>query len=249
MRAPMTVALQSFVDRLLMRSEVTDSEVEALLTLPGRSIAVRPNQDFVRRGEVTDHACLIVDGLAARIEELSDGLRQITALHIPGDMADLHSVVVPHTSWALQALAPSTVVQIPHAALRDVAEKHPAIARAFWRDCVVDASIIAQWTVSLGRRPAVSRIAHLLCELACRYDRSTKPMVDSFHLAMGQAHIAEALGLTPIHVNRMFRELRETKLISVTNGKARIVDWEGLVALAEFDSAYLHFGDRESPGR
>jgi CRP-like cAMP-binding protein len=243
MRAPITAALQMFVDRLLTRSTLADDEVGALLALPGRSVVVRTNHDFVHRDETTGHACLIEEGLAARIEQLSDGHRQITALHIPGDMADLHSVVVPHTSWALMALAPTTVVQIPHAALRDLTERYPNVSCAFWRDCVVDASIIAQWTVSLGRRRAISRVAHLLCEMACRYERSTEPSLDTFHLAMAQIHIADVLGLTPIHVNRMYRELRETGLISVGEGKARIADWKRLIAIANFDPSYLHIAD------
>ncbi len=245
MHAPTNVALHRFVDRLLMRSALTDEETGALLVLPGQSISVRTNEDFVHCGEVTDHACLIVDGLAARIEQLGDGLRQITALHIPGDMADLHSVVVPHTSWALLAMAPTTVIRVPHAALRDIADRYPAIARAFWRDGMVDASILAQWAVSLGRRRAVGRVAHLLCELACRYDRSILPAIDRFHLAMTQAQIADVLGLTSIHLNRMFRELRKTGLITVVDGKPRIANWNALVAQAGFDPAYLHLADQE----
>jgi CRP-like cAMP-binding protein len=109
-----------------------------------------------------------VDGLVGRFDQNSLGARQITAFHIAGDMADLHSVVQPKATSALQALSTTTLLQVAHRDLRGIAARYPAIAEALWRDCIVDGAILAQWIVNVGRRDSKTRIAHLLCETAVR---------------------------------------------------------------------------------
>lgn len=232
--------MQQFLTRLLTRSSLSDEEQQAVLDLPTTLQQVRSNNDFVGLGERLDHACLIVDGLVARFEQTIKGERQITALHISGDMADLHSVVLPKTSWGLHTLTRSTVAKIPHGALVAAANSHPALARAFWRDCAVDASIIATWSVSLGRRNARARIAHLLCELKCREEAVGRFRDSGFGLPMTQIQLADVLGMTAIHINRMIGELRKASLITMSSSRVTILDWRELVEMADFDPAYLH---------
>lgn len=163
--------LQRFVDRLTSRSVLSREEQEAILNLPARSEHIQSNRDFVPLGERANHSCLVVAGIVGRFGQNSQGARQITAIHIPGDVPDLHSVVQPEGTSALQALSIATILRIPHSAIREVAARYPAIAEALWRDCMVDASILAQWVVNLGRRDARGRIAICLprsrqgCEL------------------------------------------------------------------------------------
>ena len=218
-----------------------------MLNLPADVQQVQGNRDFVTLGQTMTHACLIVDGLAGRFEQTRTGKRQITAVHLPGDMADLHSVVLPKTSWALQALSRTTIARVPHQALVTIADRHPALARAFWRDCTVDSSIIAGWTVSLGLLSAKAKLAHLICELRCRYAAAGLADDDGFTLPMTQAHLGEVLGLTPVHVNRMAKELRDDRLASISDRRVTIIDWPRLVRAAEFDPAYLHLDDATQP--
>jgi CRP-like cAMP-binding protein len=239
--------LKPFLDRLRLRSPLSKEEIEAAGALPVSLLKAKTNSDFVRPGERLDHACLVVEGLVGRLEQTASGARQITALHIPGDMADLHSVVLPKTSWALQALTSSTIARVPHSALVETADRFPALARAFWRDCTVDASIIANWAVSLGRRNAKSRFAHLLCELRCRYNAIGRVRDRSFELPMTQSHMGDVLGLTPIHVNRMARELREDGLANVASRGVEVLNWDRLQAVADFDPAYLHLERQTEP--
>jgi CRP-like cAMP-binding protein len=89
------------VKRLASRSILTDEEVDALLGLNGQIKQVATHTDFVRQGQQVDHSCLVVDGLAGRFGLTSHGARQITCLHIPGDMADLPSVVSTKSGWGL----------------------------------------------------------------------------------------------------------------------------------------------------
>jgi CRP-like cAMP-binding protein len=230
--------LQPFVDRLTSRSVLSEAEQEAILGLPTRAVQAARGQDFVRLGDRVHHACFIVDGLVGRFDENSNGARQITALHISGDMPDLLSVVQPTATSALQALSTTTILQIAHHDLRQVAATHPAIAEAFWRDCMVDAMIMAQWVVNVGRRNAQARIAHLLCEMAVRTKADLTASQVRFDLRMNQENLADATGLTAVHVNRSLMALRE---IGVTHrsGTVWVEDWKRLVDAGDFDPSYL----------
>lgn len=230
--------LQRFLDRLTSRSVLSEEEQRAILSLPRTVRQVRTNEDFVRLGEPVRTSCFVVDGLVGRFDQNSLGARQITALHIPGDMPDLHSVVQSTATSALQALSPTTILRVPHGALRAAAAEYPAIAEALWRDCMVDSMILAQWVVNVGRRDAKSRIAHLLCEMACRYQAEQGLGKVVFNLPMTQAHLADATGLTPVHVNRMLQALREDG-VEFRRGTVYISDWHALVAVGDFDAGYL----------
>jgi CRP-like cAMP-binding protein len=109
-----------FVQRLLARSRLTDEEQRAILALPAREIEVRARQDFVPLGEDTDYCCYIASGLVARVGQVKNGSRQITALHIPGDMADLHSAVRPIGIGGLTALTDTLILRVPHTAVRNL---------------------------------------------------------------------------------------------------------------------------------
>jgi CRP-like cAMP-binding protein len=232
-------ALQPFVRRLEARSVLTKEEVSALLGLNGQTKQVAAHIDFVRLGEQVEHCCLVVDGLVGRFGQNRDGVRQITCLHIPGDMADLPSVVSPKAGWALGALTSTTILRVPHADLRRLAATHPGIAEAFWRDCVADGSIFSEWVVNVGRRDALSRTAHLFCEMAVRYEHAGQGDRRSFPLPLTQPILGEATGLTGVHINRILRELRVRSIAELRAGTVTIHDWEQLVAIGDFDPAFM----------
>ena len=192
----------------------------------------------MRIGEPVDHCCLVVDGMMGRFGQTSEGDRQITALHVPGDMADLHSIVRPVGTSAIQALSTTTVLRISHAELRKLAVRFPAVAEAFWRDCMVDAAVMSQWVVNVGRRDALTRLAHLLCEVGVRIGDERTPLL-RYAFPVTQAHLADATGLTPVHVNRTLKVLREDGLATVHAREVQIHDWKGLAKLGEFDPSYL----------
>jgi CRP-like cAMP-binding protein len=154
--------LKRFLDRLLRRSKLSAEERAAVLNVRSRASQVGAHRDIVSPGNKVDHACLVMEGLVGRFDQMRDGRRQITAFHIPGDMCDLQSVVSPVAGWGLEALTTTTILHIPHGDLRRLAVDHPAVALAFWRDTSADASIFAKWVANVGRRDALSRLAHLL---------------------------------------------------------------------------------------
>ena len=136
-------------------------------------------------------------------------------------------------------LTVATILRVPHSALREVAHSYPAIAEAFWRECVVDAAILSECVVNVGRRDARSRAAHLLCEVACR-TRSVQGDSFAFGFAATQGHMSDMLGLTPVHVNRVLRALREDGIVTMHAHMVRVHHWSRLMEIGEFDADYLH---------
>lgn len=237
-------ALRKFLDRLLSRSALNAEERRAILSLPTSSRKVRVNHEIVSPGQTVSEACLIARGIAARFDQMADGKRQITALHLEGDMCDLHSVVCPTAAWGIIALSDAEILNIPHDELRRVAAKFPRLALAFWRDVTTDASILAKWIGNLGRRNARARVSHLLCEIGMRMEASGLARRDLFPLNISQSALADALGLTVVHVNRTLQGLRSEGLIQTTDRFVTIADFDRLASVAEFNPDYLILAKR-----
>ena len=235
------VALELWVQRRHLRSPMTDDDRRTIRNFSGRLEEIRPGRDIVRVGERTRHIQLIVRGTVARFGQVKDGNRQYTAFFIVGDMADLHSAVMPVVSAPLQATGPVVLYHIPHEEIVAATNRSPTLARAFWRDCVADSQVAAEWLINIGQRDALPRLAHLLCELGCRYQAAGLPP-GYIPLGLSQADLGAALGLTGVHVNRMMRRLRDDGLIGPTNGHVEVLDWHGLARVGEFDPGYLHLG-------
>jgi CRP-like cAMP-binding protein len=232
-------ALENFVRRLGTLSVLSQDDVSALLSLRGDLARLRGNADIVSAGQQFDHACLVVSGIVARFVQLNDGSRQFTAFHLPGDIADIHRVATPSAGSALQTLSTATIVRIPAKDLKRIALASPTITQAFWAYAAVDAAVLTQWAVNVGRRDAKARMAHLLCEMGVRSESCGLGSRDEFILDASQAQIGDALGLTSVHVNRTLRALREAKLLSVDGRIVRIANWPSLAAMADFDPIYL----------
>lgn len=244
-RSEAQTALAVWFRRLELRSFLTEADRRTVMAFAGKLDEHRPSRDVVRLAERTRHASLVVSGVVARFGQVHDGSRQLTAFFIPGDMADLHSAVMPVASQPLQSTSAVVVYRVEHEEIRAAGEDSPTLARAFWRDCVADSQVAAEWMVNIGRRSALARVAHLLCELGCRY-RSVGLADRTFPLGPTQAQLGDALGLTGVHVNRMMRTLRDRGLIRTSEGRVVVLDWDGLVAAGEFDAGYLHL-TQENP--
>jgi CRP-like cAMP-binding protein len=240
-------ALQKFLARLLSRSALSDEEQDAILKLSGRTLQTQPRVDIVTPGETVDYACLVAKGLAARFDQMRNGQRQITAFYIPGDMCDLHSVVAPTAGWGICALAPTTIIAVPHDQLRALTARYPALALAFWRDSTADASILAKWVANLGRQSAICRLAHVICEFGVRFEQAGLGTRTSFELNATQEQLADAMGLTSVHVNRTLQRLRAAGVLSLRSHSVEVLDWRRLAEIAEFDPDYLLLGQLPLP--
>jgi len=203
------------------------------------SISVRPRGIVCRAGEPVEYYPAILAGWAARCQLLSNGDRQITGLLLPGDLAYSSRHAAPFANEEIVALSMCEVAFISRRALHDLMAERPRIADAMQVYAAVEYGISSAWLVSLGRRNATARIAHLLCELQHRMLQIETETPNSFELPLTQTDLADALGLTPVHVNRKLQVMRQGSLIKLKSKNIEILDLSYLKASASFDPCYL----------
>lgn len=225
---------------------LTDEEQQALRDLRIELANVEPDRDIVSLGDRPSQTCLLLDGFTCVYKGSTDGKRQIMALEVPGDIPDLHSLHLEVMDSSIAAISPCKVGFIQHSDLRRVCERYPRIAAAFWRETLVDASIFREWLLNIGRRKTYSRMAHLLCELLFRLRAVGLVESGTFDLPITQVELADLLGTSPVHANRVIQALRADGLIR-TQGKAVTVpDLAKLVKAGDFDPLYLHLKENET---
>jgi CRP-like cAMP-binding protein len=161
------------------------------------------------------------------------------AFLIPGDICDLRALLTGKMDHAVAALNDCRVATISRQKIFDAMEKHPRIELALWRDTMLDAALYRQWLINLGRRTTNQRIAHMLCEIWTRLDAIGRAQIATYELPITQTDLADAVGLSLVHVNKSLKRLREGGLITFRANEVRVHDWERLRSVAEFDAAYL----------
>jgi CRP-like cAMP-binding protein len=236
------------IRKLLLHGPLNEEELAAFAAMFTIFREIDARSDIVADGASPSASTLMLDGVACRYRHMADGKRQILALQIAGDVCDLHSFLLNPMDHAVGAITRCRIAQVPHRILRETTDRFPRLARALWRDTLLDGAIFREWMVSMGRRSAYGRIAHLLCELLMRMRTVGLAPSDTYHLPLTQAELGDAVGLSIVHVNRVLQQLRGERLISVGSGVVTIHNWEGLTRAAEFGSAYLHLERASGPG-
>ena len=219
---------------------LSDEEKQALSDLPMQVTVFKPDQDIVRVGDRPSQSCLILQGFTCVYKLTAEGKRQIVAFHVPGDIPDLQSLHLKVMDNSVATVSQCTLGFIPHEALHDICNRYPRITTALWRETLVDASIFREWMTGIGRREAYNRMAHLLCELKVRLKAVGLVEDKTFDLPVTQAELADAIGASTVHVNRVLQELRADGLIRSKGAQVQILDWAGLKAAGDFDPLYLH---------
>jgi len=232
--------LEPLVRRWSRRLPLSADDRSAILALPATKKSFGKDAYMVREGAHTTECNLLLRGFAYRQKLLSDGERQIISIHIPTEFIDLQNGILGTADHNVQSLNHSEVAAVPRSALMEPADKSASARLAMWIDTLIDASIFREWVVNVGRRDARARIAHLLCELALRLERTGAGRDGSFDLPLTQEQLADATGLTAVHTNRTLQSLRREGLIQLSNGILRVLDWEGLRKVGDFDELYLH---------
>src|SRR3954451_4184220 len=228
------------IHRLESILALSEDEKDALRKLSGTTKTVGPRQDLVREGDRPSECCLILEGFAYRYKLTETGKRQIFSFHIPGDIPDLQSLHIDVMDHSLSSLSACKLMYVPHETMRDLVRRCPRIGDAFWRDTLIDAAVFREWIMNLGRREAYGRMAHLLCEFYVRLKAVGLTTDHAYQFPLTQAELADATGLSTVHVNRTLQELSVEGLITLRNGSVTVLDWERLKEAGEFDPAYLH---------
>ena len=223
-------------------SSVVERVIRSLLAVP-REVAA--DQMLVRSGDRLNQSLLLLDGWLVRCKDLPSGERQILEIHLAGDFADLHGFTLQRLDHDIVSLTRCVIGIVPHERLKAITENHPHLTRVYWLLTNIDASIAREMALSLGQRPAISRMAHLFCELHVRLGIVGRTTDRMFEFPLTQRELSECLGLTVVHVNRTLQELRRRRIIEAENRQVTILDKLALEALAEFDPNYLQL-DRHS---
>jgi CRP-like cAMP-binding protein len=240
MHSPFHPDFNPMIRKLESVFTLTDDERHALQTLPMQIVAIKADQDIVREGDCPSRSCLLLSGFACTYKMTAHGKRQIVSFNLPGDVPDLQSLHLKVLDNSIGTISPCRVGFITHEALQDICTRYPRVAAAFWRETLIDAAIFREWVLNVGRRDAFSRMAHVLCELLTRLRAVGLADDHTCDLPITQGEFADAIGVTPVHVNRVFQQMRADGLIELKGSRLNILDWERLKQAGEFDPTYLH---------
>ena len=213
---------------------------EALRMLPLRVQEFSRGEMVINQGQHSGESALVISGMLFRYKILPDGQRQIVALQLPGDFADLHSFVLNPLDHAIISASFTRLARVPHSALTQLLRQHPDLARWLMWDIALDAAISREWLAAHGRRSAYRHLAHLFCELYFRLSWTDQVVNHSFEFSLTQAELGDACGLSTVHVNRSIQELRKDGLIVLHNHQLMVPDITALMKAAQFDPAYLY---------
>jgi CRP-like cAMP-binding protein len=230
---------EMMIRRLRVYSTLSDEDANALRILPAVVKEFPAEHVFVREGQKPTHCCVVMSGFAFRSKVSSEGRRQILSFHPAGDMPDLHGLCLRTMDHDLATLSPATIAFIEHRFVNDLVVARPEVGRALWRETVVDAAVFRQWIVNLGVKSAQARFAHLLAELRQRLGAVGLAAEDQFNFPVTQSELAEALGISDVHVNRVLKSFRERGILDFQRGKITFNNVDQILAIGGFDDVYL----------
>lgn len=236
--------ITAHLKKLRQRVEISADEERGIRELVAETRRVAADQIIVRAGNELDISLLLLEGWLARHKDISAGERQITELHVVGDFADLHSFTLKKLDHDVMSLTECKLGVVPHERLRSLFAQFPRLGAVYWFLTNLDAAIHREQILSLGRRSAMARMAHMFCELYLRLKIVGRASDDRFEFPLTQREVSECLGLTVVHVNRTLQELRRRELVEVEHRQVTIVDRKTLEEVAEFDPLYLYLGKR-----
>ncbi|MDB5740764.1 MAG: aadR [Alphaproteobacteria bacterium] len=201
---------------------------------------VPAHTDLATEGDKPTSVHLVMEGFACRYKFTAEGNRQIMAYLLPGDFCDMHVVVLKQMDHSIATISPCTVVDIPRDHILALLQK-PTLSLALWCAALVDAAVLREWLVNVGQRRAGQRLAHVLCELLLRL-RIVGLADNSYDLPLSQKDLADTIGVSNVHLNRVLQDLRREDLITWKAEHLVIKDIDRLMEYSGFNPNYLHIG-------
>lgn len=229
-----------FIDKLNGFGQLSPAAVTALTDVTARPRKIAAKHDLIREGDRPGPVFVMLDGWAYRYKIMPNGTRQVLAYLMPGDCCDLHIGLLAQMDHSIQTVTAAVVAMVGRAEMDAIMDEHRSIARAMYIAQLVDEGIMRAWIASMGRRASIERVAHLMCELYLRARNIGIANGETFALPLSQLLLADSLGMTPVHLNRVLKELRLTGAMTLARGSLLIVDPGKLIQIAGFDENYLH---------
>ena len=226
-------------------SLLSDEDRQLVLDLPCRLPRLDAGSYIVREGDKPTHCCVLVSGFAFRQKVTGQGARQILSICIPGDAVDFQNMFLDISDHGVQLLTKAKVADLAREPLQELILARPNIGAAVIQLTLIEASILREWVVNVGRRDARARIAHILCEFAVRLEQRGLTTDHGFELPMTQEQLADATGLTSVHVNRVLKSLEADGLINRQRRMIHFKDWRALQDAGDFSRRYLHIAEHD----
>jgi CRP-like cAMP-binding protein len=240
----MTALHSPFARKLDAFVALSNLELATLDKLHNRRRTFAAGRDITHEGQTDQTAYILASGWVCSYRLLNNGSRQIVDFQIPGDFLGLRSVLLRTADHNIE---PVTTIEASEVLVKDLLEAFdttPRLAAAVLWAASRDEAMVVEHLVGIGRRDARGRTAHFLLELGARLKLVGLATREGYACPLSQYMLADALGLSAVHVNRVLRELREMGLVTFQNGKVTFNDFNGLVTLADFDKDYL---DHDGP--
>lgn len=229
-----------FIDKLQTFGPLTPDEIAVLAEATSRTRKVRTRTDLIREGDRPGPVFVILEGWACRYKILPNGTRQVLAYLMPGDCCDLNVGLLAEMDHSIQVITPAAVVTVERQEMDAIMDSHRGIAKAMYVSQLVDEGTMRAWITSMGRRTSLERVAHLMCELYVRARNIGLVSGTTLELPLSQLLLADSLGMTPVHLNRVLKVLREAGAMDIARGVLHVKDPVKLVNIAGFDENYLH---------
>jgi len=243
----MTAITSPLVRKLNRFLPLSQDELSSLAALEARRRPIGAQTELVHERQAGHHAFILQEGWACAYKLLPDGGRQVIDFSIPGDVLGLRSVLLRTSDHAFAAVSDIVVAEVSAQQMMDTFERMPRLGAAILWAASRDEAMVVEHLVSIGRRSALVRTAHLLVELGLRLQLVGLGSESGFACPLNQYFLADALGLTAIHLNRVLRQLRERGLVTFREGQVTFHDLPGLRELAEYHSGYLDQNNGAEP--
>jgi CRP-like cAMP-binding protein len=232
--------MNPLINRVSQYIDVDSEAFQSIVRLPHRIETKEAGQDIVVEGEKVDYIFLIESGWAIRYRMLDDGRRQIINFMLAGDCFDLMSINRAKSDHSVSAATKVTLRRIKASDFLRVIAGESQLATAFWWVAIQEEAILREQIIRIGRRTARERIAHLILELNRRTSMAFGADGDILHFPISQTHIADALGLSVVHVSRTLTRLKSEGLIKTTHNSVEILERDKMAEMSDFDSRYIH---------
>ena len=239
----------AFLQRLKHAADLNEQEIEAVEELCRQPREIGAKKYLSRDGDEMVCFPVVLSGWAARYQILRNGARQITRLLLPGDAFYFDASPDGIAIEEVITLGPCRIVNILHSDMRRVIDRFPAVGEAMRSYGCMENAVLASWVVNVGRRDALERMAHLICESHYRLSLVEPGLGQQMPFPLTQDDLADVLGLTPVHINRKLQQLRQEGLIALRSKQLTILDLRTLQQVAGFDSAYLAPRTADAGGR
>jgi CRP-like cAMP-binding protein len=239
--------LNPLIQKLGRRFSLSQLDERALKGASANLRVINSRATLILEGDVPDHVHLIQGGFACRYKVLPGGGRSIVAFLIPGDFCDLNVSILGAMDHCIGTISPCDVVRIPRSVMNDLTGNYPVLNRALQWAGLVDEAILREWLVCMGRRSADEQVAHLFCEFLIRLQVVGLATENSYAFPLTQLDLADATGLSNVHINRVLQELRGRGLVVFKERRVTLPDVAAIKTYAGFNPNYLHLYPKAPP--